>query len=651
MPAARAAHADPIEVVVPGAAAGGFRSRTSTDDAPREALDVASVIESQPGVHVRRLGGDESFSTLSIRGAASSEVGVVLAGIPLTGAADPTLDLASLPLWSGAGLRVYRSFAPATIGTAGYLGGVLVLDPPSLARGARTESWAAVGSWGARKLRLADARKIGDVTLATAIAASRADGDFSYFQEDPALPGGGAMRTRENDGHAAASGIERAEVDVGWGTVGATLLGQVREQGLAGSAQYPTTVARLDTSRLAAAADALVRTGDPEREDGVGVGALRLAAYGIEERSAFRDPRGEIDPARPGARTNDAIDVAGASLSWRGIAARGLVLDGVVDGRGEAYRPGGADTFVTSPPATRHALGVGGDVEWKTGGAVTLGATARGDFRSDRVEGSDATTDVVPTGHLGVDVALSRGLSLAAHGGAVARPPSFVELYGDRGALLGNAALRPERATTIDAGARGHVRDGALRVRYELVGFYTVARDLIAFVPYGRSALRADNLDRATLVGVELDLALGAGPVTTRASYTALATKNDGDSALARGKPLPGRPAHDFALDSSLALGPAKLRYALDVVAGTTLDPNGTIVLPMRALHGAGASLEVPGVPGLVVGAQVDNLLDTRVAYVASPVTGHKVAEPVSDMLAYPLPGRTVWGTVKVVVR
>ena len=63
----------------------------------------------------RRLGADDTFSTLSIRGSTSSEVAVLFAGVPLTGAADPSLDLASLPLWPGARVKVYRSFTPASI--------------------------------------------------------------------------------------------------------------------------------------------------------------------------------------------------------------------------------------------------------------------------------------------------------------------------------------------------------------------------------------------------------------------------------------------------------------------------------------------------------------------------------------------------------
>jgi hypothetical protein len=89
------------------------------------------------------------------------------------------------------------------------------------------------------------------------------------------------------------------------------------------------------------------------------------------------------------------------------------------------------------------------------------------------------------------------------------------------------------------------------------------------------------------------------------------------------------------------------LRYGLDALAGSTVDEGGTIVLPARVLHGAGASLDVPGAPGLRAGVDVDNLLDLRTLHASSPLTASPVPLPVSDFLGFPLPGRTVWVTLR----
>src|SRR5215469_2180213 len=135
------------EVVVHGTEAGGFVSRADERDSPREITDAASLVEPLPGVHVRRYGADDAFTTLSIRGSSSTEVAVLVAGVPLTGGADPSLDLASLPLWPGAVVRMHRTFTPAALGP-GSLGGTLALEPPKPTSPPRTEAWAAVGSFG-----------------------------------------------------------------------------------------------------------------------------------------------------------------------------------------------------------------------------------------------------------------------------------------------------------------------------------------------------------------------------------------------------------------------------------------------------------------------------------------------------------------------
>src|SRR5262249_4996576 len=233
------------EVVVRGSQAGGFSSRAEEGETPRETTEAASLVEGLPGVHVRRLGADDGFATLSVRGTSSTEVAVYLAGVALTGGADPTLDLATLPLWPGARARVYRSFAPASIGP-GSLGGVLVLDAPSAQTEERTEVWAAAGSFGALRMRSGDVRMTGDgARVVSAISASRSVDDFSYRD-----PSSGTYRARENAGHAAVNGL------VGWympvrfgegapGHLAVVMLAQARRQELPGSINSVTPHQRL----------------------------------------------------------------------------------------------------------------------------------------------------------------------------------------------------------------------------------------------------------------------------------------------------------------------------------------------------------------------------------------------------------------------
>src|ERR1019366_4679266 len=212
------------EVTVRGTAAGDWTARADERDATREITDAASLVEPLPGVHVRRFGGDDSFATLSIRGSSSNEVAVMLAGVPLTGGADPTLDLATLPLWPGAVARVHRSFAPASLGP-GSLGGTLVLDPPRATAPAPTDVWAAAGSFGEARLRVANVTTVtsgvgGGARVATAVSASRTDNDFTYVDPFAAAVGRDVSTRLLNGGHSAANGLASVALPVAWSRAG-----------------------------------------------------------------------------------------------------------------------------------------------------------------------------------------------------------------------------------------------------------------------------------------------------------------------------------------------------------------------------------------------------------------------------------------------
>jgi len=635
---------EPIEITVHGSTAGGFSSQVSTDTAPREPVDAASMIAELPGVHIRRLGSEGSFASLSIRGSASSQVGVVLAGIPLTSAADPSLDVGALPLWPGASFRVYRGFAPASLGTTGYLGGVLAIDPPSSALGARTEAWLAGGSFGSLKVRVGDTRKVGPLQLGGGVFASRSDGDFTYDVADP-VTGKITPRTRINAGHVGVGLIERASLERPWGSVGALFFANARRLGVPGTAAYTTEAARLDTARLVVGADASIRTDAS--------GAVRLLAWGRRETSDLHDPRGEIDATHT-TSTSSAILAAGLSAGWRGRPLAPLLVDVRLDARAERFAPEPGDRGLLTFAATRFAGGGGAELEWRPAPKLTITASARLDARRDDAAGSPGSNRkappapaLAPSGHAGASYRLADAAVISAHAGALGRPPSFQELYGNGASLIGNADLLPERALSADAGVHGDIGDRRAAFAYELAFFVTSARDLIAFVPLGIATFRAENIDRAILAGAEVSASLTARGLRSQVSYTFLFTRNQSPEPIYEGRPLVGRPQQDLAYDASYRFGPFGVRYGLDLLAGATADLEGTLVLPPRVVHGAGASVQLPFRVPLRLGFDAQNLGNLRTLPVASFQRG-SVSLPYSEFPGFPLPGRSFWLTLGV---
>ncbi len=634
---------DTDEVVVRGRDAGGFVSRTSIEESPREITDAASLIEPLPGVHVRRLGADDSFSTISIRGTSSTQVAVFLAGVPLTGGADPTLDLATLPLWPGARARVFRSFAPAALGR-GSLGGSLVIDAPSPRAPSRTEVWAAAGAFGSRRLRIGDVSGEQDgVRIATGVSASRSEDDFSYVDRKASVARGREVFVdRRNAGHAAASGLASVALPVRLrgGEVGAltlTTLLQARRQQLPGTATQPTLDQRLDSSRIVGALELTLPAGP---------GAFGVRAWGRREALAIRDSYEDTKGLSP-TSTSDAILAAGTSVGWKGRPAESLSIEARIDGSGERFAPGTWVGALQPPGARRSNIGAAFDGALNVSRKTTLAVSSRADAWFDSSEDGTSAQEVRPTGNVGFESALGP-VGVASHAGFVARPPSFVERYGNRGAFLGEPDLRPESAVTIDAGLHTARKFGRLRLSFEGAIFGTWADDLIVFVPqgaYGRA--KAKNIGRARLLGTEAEVRADAYGFELRLSHTALTTANLSDCRFEGGScvrpPLPGRPEHDFVADLAYVAGPVRVRYGIDVITGISADSSGSFAyqVPDRVLHSAGARLEVPGAPGLSVALDVRNLLDLRVAEYPN-VVGGKDPYPIGDFFDYPIPGRRI---------
>jgi len=630
------------EVLVRGRQAGGFVSRARIEDSPREITDAASLVEPLPGVHVRRLGADDSFATLSIRGSSSTQIAVYLAGVPLSGGADPTLDLATLPLWPGAQARVHRTLAPASLGR-GSLGGTLVIDPPSPRSPERTDVWTAAGSFGSQRIRLGDVRGDRDgVRIATGLSASRSDDDFAYLDREATLDAGrDVFTTRQNAGHAAVAGLASVAIPVrvGASTGGAltiTGLAQARRQELPGSHRMPTAYQRLDSSRLVSALELTV----PVRE-----GTFGVRAWGRREGLSLKDSpisaRSTFNPTH----TDDAIIAAGGSAGWRVRTAENTNVELRVDGSAERFAPGTWVGGTTAPPGARRTNGgVAIDASTRLLGAMTIAASARGDLWVDTADDGTSATEERPTGNLGIELPIGPVI-LASHGGFVARPPSFLERYGNRGAFIGDPRLKPESAFTADAGARATRRLGPVRLHAEAVGFATWAEDLITFVYAGANGrAKATNIGRARLFGIESELRLAAFGFEARASHTALATANESEcrfeGTTCFRPPLPGRPAHDFIGDLSWARGPVRLRYGVDAVAGILADVTANIEVPLRVFHGAGVRVAMPWVPGLSLTLDVRNIFDFRV--VEYPGALGRVRAPAGDLFDYPLPGRRV---------
>ena len=226
---------------------------------------------------------------------------------------------------------------------------------------------------------------------------------------------------------------------------------------------------------------------------------------------------------------------------------------------------------------------------------------------------------------------LQDGLTLKANFARFVRLPDFTELFGDRGSVLGNTALRPERGRILDIGIvarRLNAGPVVRRARFELTFFETVADDLIQFVPNSQSTVVALNFADVRIRGSELSLALALG---RRFSGSLNATRQraiDRSGGAFDGKQLPGRPRDELSANAGIDFQRGRLYYRFTYVSENFTDRPNTAseALEERYLHDLGYRLDLPH--DLRVILEVKNLTDDQNA----------------DVAGFPLPGRSLYG-------
>ena len=229
-------------------------------------------------------------------------------------------------------------------------------------------------------------------------------------------------------------------------------------------------------------------------------------------------------------------------------------------------------------------------------------------------------------------VSLGGPASLRASAGRTYRVPSFAELYLQQGVVAPNPELRPEVGVGGDGalvleGGLGLASVGAFATRYD---------DLVVYQSVSFRRLAPVNADRVAMRGLEVELA--GAPLARLAglaaalSYTFTDSENLRGVAGVVGKDVTRRPRH--RLYGRLgAGGPAADAHAeVQLVSRQFLDLANRGVVPASLTFGAGDSVRVLRAPDVRLSLEVRNLLDDR---------------SLQDSYGYPLPGRTVFVTLR----
>lgn len=654
----------------------GFGTAVDVEALPGATPDdaLAEVVARTPGANVRSLGGLGQFSSVSLRGSAPAQVAIFLDGVPLGGTLAGLVNLSDIPLDGIGRIEIHRGHVPIRYGSAAIGGAIDLVSKLRWGEPSVTVR-AGYGSFGARSVGVAATTPLRrGLVLTTRASYGGAQGNFAYYDDagTNVFTGDDRVRTRTNNDYDRVLTQFRLDGERGPWRWSAQQWFVGRWSGVAGPIGAPSEEARINN--MAARTLGSIEHLRPGRRPG-GRLTWKFGLGLVAQR--YRDPAGELGINNDDQRLR-AVDVY-MSPRWRVPLWKGAFLSTVAD-----VRPEWVDVDERVPEGvasgdaarSRWSVGVGTELEQfmldrrillapavRVDGVLSRFAVAANEGEPGDTGRDDAALGISP--RMGTRIRVAGPLSLRGSVGRYFRPPTLLELFGDRGYIIGNEGLVPERGTSVDAGVVVDLERPNLAAYGSVAGFGGWSEDLITWTNAGR-VTRPRNISAARVRGVEAALTVEPArrPVTLHTHYTLTDSEDRGADPTFVGQPLPGRPRHDlFArwtagwpwARSSYILEPRVL-YTAEFIAGTNLDPAGRLRLPPRVLQGVGAELHLrrPGTEGglgqqVHFAFEVRNLLDVRTAAVTPAIANARPTPvAVSDFIGFPLPGRSLWGSIVI---
>ena len=607
-----------------------FVSELEMRSSGRAIETVGEVLRSAPGVHITQYGGFGSFSTVSLRGAPAGQVAVYMDGVPMHSASQTVVDLSSLPVTSLETVEVYRGGSPLLMGSARPGGAVNLVSGEG---GNRSEFSVARGSFETWEARGTGGFSMGTLSGWLHAGYQGTAGDFT-FPDDNGTPFNLAddeTSTRLNNRFDSGTGLARLawRPTEAW-QVSTRLHAYRKAQGFPGLGASPAMNARYELERW-------VGQGDVTRSFG-NDGVLAVETSVQRERSQFVDTEGKLGVGRHETDDRFASETYGARmrsprLPWR------TSVELVASQRDERADLSNAANAYADPPQSRRrtrGLAIEGRVSpWRPLQIVAAQRWDRIDdeLRSSGFLGRITETDVqrdVAAPQVGARVAMRYGLELRANWSHAQRIPDFTELFGNQGAIVGNAALEPERVENRDVGAAWQGRLAGYSATVEWAHFASDAEDLIVYVRNSPSSAKAQNISRARIRGDEVSLQIGApAGFAFTGSVTWQSAIDVGDVPFWTGKRLPQRPGVQSYARLAWQGGPLLLAGDVQYMGDNYLDRYNSYRISSRTLVGTMLGYTFAS-SGMRLTLEGKNLGDSRVA----------------DVAGYPLPGRSFYAAL-----
>ncbi len=529
-------------------------------------ISLPEVLAQEVGVQTRSTGGAGSFSSVVLRGASSEQVVIYLDGVPLNDASGGAVDLSLIPLNNVERIEIYRGSTPLELGDPSIGGAVNIItrqyaeergDSSVSDRTANSELNATLASFHTYKLSASSSIVQQKNRFYIGANYLQSKNDFSYKNDNgtPVNPADDRVEKRQNDGvkHFTALANWKYQIDDDMDSELRLDISD-RNKELPGVSNSPDIQTYVDTRNYNLLGKLNVRQAV---YDDLNFNVKLFARQKDEiyddslAQAGFLNQRTESVTRKFG--TQLYAEVLKPQQHWK-------LLSGISR---ETYDTQSSLAIVQSDTNVRRRFeGSAESVSYLDQQRLIFNLVLRYQYLLDDVARStDEFGNVTPgfektyqfvNPQLGVKYRFSKHTFLTANIGQYNRAPSFLELFGGDGLLLGNADLKQEQSINTDLGYTytwfkpyNWLHDA------EVYGgvFYNRVNDLIVRIYNGQGIGVPKNISDAVVRGVEATLKLVPSKRhTITANASLIDSINNSDVVAFQNKKLPGYYRKSFVL-------------------------------------------------------------------------------------------------------
>lgn len=508
---------------------------------------LPEVLEQEVGVQMRSTGGVGSLSTVVLRGASNEQVIIYLDGVPLNDASGGPVDLSSISVDSIERIEIYRGSTPMVLGNPSIGGAVNIITRRSDGNANRLSATAA--SFHTYKLSGSSSLSYEKDEVLLSASYLQSENDFSFVNDNGTQfnPADDRTEKRNNDGvkHLTILSNWKHKISSKYDTE-FRLDAFDRDKEIPSVSNSPDVQTSLDTQQLNFLGQFNAHDVWADDID------LNIKLFATHKDEVFDDSLAQVgffsqhtESVTNKIGTQFYIEINQQQSQWKLLTALSQ----------ETYDSESTQDLVESGTNTRDRLELSAEkVSYFDQQRLIINLILRYQLLFDELSAvSDSFGNVtpgtetsyeLPSPQLGVKYRFDKRTHASANIGIYNRAPSFFELFGGDGLLLGNPDLKQETSLNTDIGLTYNwykpyswLHDSEIYIGL----FYNRIEDLIVRIYNGQGIGVPENISDAEIQGLETTIKIyPAERHSINANISLIDSINKTDVQSFNGKVLPG---------------------------------------------------------------------------------------------------------------